>query len=36
MAIPEHRNENVFKIRKADYEDVWEKRFLLFFIPLLT
>lgn len=23
------------KFRKADYEDVWEKRFLVFLVPML-
>lgn len=34
--VSESLNQYVFKFRKADFEDMWETRFLLFCVPLLT
>ena len=34
-AINENKLVNCFRFRKADYEDVWEKKFLVFLVPIL-
>ena len=36
VTVQIQKNSNVFKIRKADYENLWETRFLLYCVPLLT